>query len=119
MSHFKLLKKKHQKDININLDVLSDDISLVKVSCHNYIGYNIFDGDVLVIDKNAELYDGAKVFVRIQDKECIKIYRIIGDFPYLQTSFSCILPVEIGDLKYEIMGVITNVVRCFSKSMIN
>jgi len=119
MNHFTLLKKKHQKDIYSKLDVLSENISLIKVSCYDYIGYNIYDGDVLIIDKNAPLYDGAKVFVKIQDKECIKIYRIIGDFAYLQTSFSCILPVEIGDLKYEIMGVITNVVRCFSKSMIN
>ncbi|MCL2040047.1 MAG: hypothetical protein FWG85_06430 [Bacteroidetes bacterium] len=118
MNDFTILKNKHKKNINAKLDILADNI-LVKVSCHNYISYNIFDGDVLVIDKDAPLCDGAKVFVRLQDKEFIKIYRIIGDFSYLQTSFSCILPLEIGDLKYEIIGIITNVVRDFSKSMLN
>jgi len=119
MSHFTILKKKHKKQINSVFDLQSDNISLLQVVGGEYIGYFIYDGDVLVIDKDAPLYDSAKVFVRINGKECIKIYRIIGDFGYMQISLSTILPVEIGDLKYEIIGVITKVIHISNQCLMN
>jgi len=111
MSYFATLNKKHKKQVNSILEFQSDNLSLLQVIGSDYIGYFIYDGDILVIDKNIPLYDSAKVFVRINGKECIKIYRIIGEFGYLQTALSTVLPEFIGDLKYEIIGVITNVIH--------
>ena len=119
MNYFTILKKQHKKQINSIFEVQTDNISLLRVVGSAYLGYFIYDGDVLVIDTDAKLYDCDKVFVRINGVESVKIYRQIGDFGYLQTSISTILPEAIGDLKYEIIGVITKVIHISNKGLIN
>jgi SOS-response transcriptional repressor LexA len=119
MSYFTTLKKQHKKQINSILEEKSNNISLLRVVGNEYIGYFIYNGDVLVIDTNAKPYESAKVFVRINGKESIKIYRQIGDYGYLQTSISVILPEIMGDLRYEIIGVITQVIHISNQGLTN
>ena len=111
MNYFSLLKKKDKKEISTQHKIDFDKTSLLKVIGNSNIGHFIYDGDILVIEKDVPLFDSAKVLVRIGGKECIKIYRIIGEFGYLQTSLSCIFPEKIGDLEYEVIGVITKIIH--------
>ena len=111
MSHFTALKKQHKKQIHSFLEEQGESNTLLRVVGNEYIGYFIYDGDVLVIDTEAKPFETAKVLVRFNGKESIKIYRQIGDHGYLQKSLSVILPEFIGDLQYEIVGVITKVIH--------
>jgi SOS-response transcriptional repressor LexA len=119
MEYFCELKKKDKDQITSLFEIEPDTISLLKVIGTSYISYFIYDGDVLMIDTNLNPIDGDKVLVRISDKECIKIYRIIGEFGYLQTDISTIFPEKIGDLRYEILGVIIRVLHISNEGFMN
>lgn len=72
----------------------------------------ISDDDILVVDENAEPFDGNLVVVALNGELSVKIYREINGRPYLESSDSQYLPMEMAPyVKFYMLGKVTKIIH--------
>ncbi len=120
---FSATHKSQQARDTQNKDVYSIDLNsylipnskthfIVKVSGESMIKDNIYDGDLLIVDKSATAIDGKVVIASLNDEMTVKRYRVIDGVTYLFAANDKFLPIEISPFwQFEIQGVVKHVIR--------
>lgn len=102
----------NQIDLTNILAPQSKNIYLVKVNGESMIDENIYDGDILIVDKNEVPKDGSIVIAALNGELTVKTFRLIEGKPYLFSANKKFLPIEIGELmQFEIQGVVKHVIK--------
>lgn len=101
-------------DINIS-DMLVPDpsrIFVVRVNGDSMIKRNIFDGDLLLVERESKPRDGQIVVAAVNGEMAVKTYRKIDGKAYLFAENDRFLPLEIsGFWSFEVQGVVRHVIR--------
>lgn len=87
-------------------------IFLVQVNGESMIDEMIFDGDILVVDKDEAVRDGKIVIASLNGELTVKFYRHIANEIFLVSANKKFLPIKIESyLEFEIQGVVKHVIR--------
>jgi DNA polymerase V len=88
------------------------DIYLVRVTGESMINEGIFDGDILVVNKNEAAKDGKVVIAALNGEMAVKSYREIEGKVYLFSANEKFLPIEILPFwQFDIQGVVKHVIH--------
>jgi DNA polymerase V len=99
-------------DLNTYLAPYPKNIYLVKVQGESMINDNIFNGDVLVVDKTELPKDNKVVIASLNGEMAVKRFRIIDGKAYLYSANDKFLPIEILPFwQFEIQGVVKHVIH--------
>ncbi len=99
-------------DLNSVLAPNPSDVYLVRVTGESMINEGIFDGDILIVNKNEKPKDGKVVIAALNGEMAVKTYRIIEDKVYLFSANEKFLPIEIKPFwQFEIQGVVKHVIH--------
>jgi SOS-response transcriptional repressor LexA len=98
-------------DVDVNSLINTKSSSFVKINGNDYSNLFIYDGDMIIVDSGIQLYDSARVLVSTNGKLSIKIYRIIDNCKYIQGENYSFLPLEIGDMRFDILGTVTGIIH--------
>ncbi|GAB1371947.1 translesion error-prone DNA polymerase V autoproteolytic subunit [Candidatus Kapaibacterium sp.] len=99
-------------DLNSTLAPNPDDIYLVRVTGESMINEGIFNGDILVVNRNETPKDGKVVIAALNGEMAVKTYRIIEGKVYLFSANEKFLPIEIMPFwQFEIQGVVKHVIH--------
>jgi DNA polymerase V len=99
-------------DLNAYLAPDPENIFLVRVSGESMIDANIYDGDILVVDKAAKPGNGKIVIASLNGEMAVKYFRIIDGEAYLISANKKFTPIKINELfRFEIQGVVKHVIR--------
>lgn len=82
-----------------------------KVSGLNLVNYGIRDGNILIVDSAIKPYDGRLVLVSINNELSVKVFRTINDEVYLESGDAKFLPLNIGELEFNILGTVTRIIH--------
>ncbi|MCB2221370.1 MAG: translesion error-prone DNA polymerase V autoproteolytic subunit [Bacteroidetes bacterium] len=100
--------KEHTLDLNDYLIRNKSATFLVKVTGTSMEGAGIFDEDVLVVDRAAEVSDGRIVLGVLNGEFTVKRLKINGERVVLLPENSNFNPIEItNDTDFKIWGVVT------------
>ena len=87
---------------------------LVSVVGDSMINENIFEGDILVVNRKEKPVDGKVVIAALNGEMAVKTYRVIDGLVYLYSANKSFLPIEIKPFwEFEIQGVVKHVIRNF------
>ena len=104
--------KIHSLDLNEYMAPRPDSVVLVRVSGESMIDENIFDGDLLVVNRSKEAKDGSIVISSINGEMTVKTLRVIESRVYLFSANSNFLPREIlSEMDFKIQGVVQHVIH--------
>ena len=104
----------HTFDLNEYLLPDPKNIFLVRVSGESMIDQQIFEGDILVVDKSEEPEDGKIVIAALNGDMAVKIFRKINNKIYLFSANKKFLPIEIeGLMEFQIQGVVKHVIHTY------
>jgi len=99
-------------DLNTLLAPNPKNLYLVQVSGQSMINENIYNGDILIVDKNETPKDGKIVIASLNGDMFVKTLRIKSNKIYLYSANSQFLPIEIlPDFNFVIQGVVKNVIH--------
>lgn len=99
-------------DLNSVLAPKPDDVFLVRVSGESMIDEGIYDGDILVVNKNERPKDGKVVIAALNGEMAVKTFRKIEGKTYLFSANSKFLPIEIMPFwQFEIQGIVKHVIH--------
>jgi len=99
-------------DLNSVLAPKPDDVYLVRVTGESMINEGIFDGDILVVNKNDKPKDGKVVIAALNGEMAVKTYREIEGKVYLFSANDKFLPIEILPFwQFDIQGVVKHVIH--------
>lgn len=99
-------------DLNRYLGNSGKDTFLVHVNGESMIEKSIFDGDLLIVEKNGVIADGKIVIASVDGELTCKIYREIGGKAWLYPANSKFEPIEIKELSdLVIQGVVKHVIH--------
>ncbi len=99
-------------DLNAYLAPQPENVFLVRVSGESMIDANIFDGDILVVDKSAKPGNGSIVIASLNGEMAVKYFRIINGKAYLISANNKFTPIKISELfHFEIQGVVRHIIR--------
>ncbi|MCX6146464.1 MAG: LexA family transcriptional regulator [Candidatus Kapabacteria bacterium] len=99
-------------DLNTYLAPYPKNIYLVRVQGESMINDNIFNGDVLVVDKTEIPKDNKVVIASLNGEMAVKRFRIIDGKAYLYSANEKFLPIEILPFwQFEIQGVVKHVIH--------
>ncbi|MDX9791494.1 MAG: S24 family peptidase [Candidatus Kapabacteria bacterium] len=99
-------------DLNSVLAPKPDDVFLVRVSGESMIDEGIYDGDILVVNKNERPKDGKVVIAALNGEMAVKTFRTIEGKTYLFSANSKFLPFEIMPFwQFEIQGIVKHVIH--------
>lgn len=99
-------------DLNEYLAPVPGNIYLVRVSGESMIDENIFDGDLLIVDKNDKPEDGKVVIAALNGEMAVKTFRMIEKKVYLVSANKNFLPVQIEPyMEFQIQGVVKHVIH--------
>ena len=84
-----------------------------KVKGNEMAEAGIHDGDFLIIDRSIKPEDGKIVVASINDELSVKYFRDIDGELYLETQNQQFLPINIGEMEFDILGVVTNIIHSF------
>ena len=88
------------------------DTFLVRVSGESMINENIFNGDILVVDRKETPRDGKVVIASLNGEMAVKKFKIIEGKVYLYSANEKFLPIEIsGLMEFQIQGVVKHVIH--------
>lgn len=88
------------------------DVYLVRVTGESMINEGIFDGDILVVNKNEQARDGMIVIAALNGEMAVKSYREIEGKVYLFSANEKFLPIEILPFwQFDIQGVVKHVIH--------
>lgn len=86
----------------------------IRVRGDSMVGANIHPGNLLVVDRAAETFDGHIVVARIGDELCIKRLHIVEGCVWLCAENPEYDPIEItGEMDFEIWGRVMHSVQSF------
>lgn len=99
-------------DLNELLAPRPNHVYMVRVNGESMIDENIFDGDILIVDRNENPQNGSIIIASLNGELAVKTFRIIKGKAYLISANQKFLPIEIGELmQFEIQGVVKHVIR--------
>lgn len=99
-------------DLNKLLAPETKNTYLVKVNGESMINENIFDGDILVVDRKEKPADGKIVIASLNGEMAVKKYRVVEGKTYLYSANSKFLPIEISPFwQFEIQGVVKHIIK--------
>ena len=99
-------------DLNSVLAPKPNDVYLVRVTGESMINEGIFDGDILVVNKNDKPKDGKVVIAALNGEMAVKTYREIEGKVYLFSANDKFLPIEILPFwQFDIQGVVKHVIH--------
>lgn len=85
---------------------------MVQVSGESMIEENIYDGDILIVEKNNQPKDGEIVIASLNGEMLVKIFRLINGKVYLFSANKRFFPIEIfPDWQFEILGVVRHCIH--------
>ncbi len=90
-------EKTELKSFNLSRFLISDpkNTFLVCVTGDSMIDENIFEGDILVVNRKEEPADGKVVIAALNGEMAVKTYREIDGKVYLYSANKRFLPIEI------------------------
>lgn len=101
-------------DININ-DMLvpnPDKVFVVRVNGESMIDRNIFDGDILLVEKADKAKNGDIVVASVNGEMAVKTFRIIKGTAYLFAENEKFLPLQISEFwTFQIQGIVKHLIR--------
>ncbi len=87
---------------------------LVRVIVVSMIEENIFEGDILVVNKKVQPTDGKVVIASLNGEMAVKRFRRIEGKVYLYSANKKFLPIEIQPYwQFEIQGIVKHVIKNF------
>jgi len=101
-------------NININEMLVPDPekVFVVRVNGDSMIDRNIFDGDVLLVEKENRPRDGQVVVAAVNGEMAVKTYRLIKGKAYLFSANERFLPLEISQYwNFSVQGIVKHVIR--------
>lgn len=79
------------------------------------IGAGIFSGDLLIVDRAVEPFDGAIIIACVHNEFTVKRIKLTHQKLFLIPENEGFLPIEVTeDMDFRVWGVVTGVVRNFS-----
>ncbi|MFH1052574.1 MAG: S24 family peptidase [bacterium] len=85
---------------------------LVRVVGDSMIDENIYEGDILVVNKDEKPTDGKVVIAALNGEMTVKTLRVIESKVYLFSANKRFLPMEILPFwEFEIQGVVKHVIK--------
>ncbi|MFY8160753.1 MAG: LexA family protein [Candidatus Kapaibacteriota bacterium] len=107
-----LLDLNESIDLNQMLAPNSSNLYIVKVAGESMIDVNIYNGDLLIVDKNEKPKDGKIIIAVINGELLVKILKIIDEKVFLFSANSKFLPLEIlPNFNFQIQGVVKHVIH--------
>jgi len=86
----------------------------VRVQGESMKNVGIFDGDILIVDKALEPYDGSIVIACVDDEFTVKRLQIRSGRHYLVPENPDFSPILLeGDMTLQIFGVVTHCIHSF------
>ncbi len=82
-----------------------------RVSGLNMQFAGIRDGDILIVDSSVIPQDGKLILASINSDLTVKIFREVDSEIYLESSNHKFLPLNIGELEFNIIGTVTKVIH--------
>ncbi|MFP4369380.1 MAG: LexA family protein [Candidatus Kapaibacterium sp.] len=105
-------KFKANLDLNKFLAPKPEAVYLVRVNGESMIDEQIYDGDILVVDKERKPVDGLVVIAALNGEMAVKTYRVIDGEAYLFSANKKFLPIKIMPFwNFEIQGVVRYVIH--------
>jgi DNA polymerase V len=101
-------------DINITDSLVPDPskVFVVRVNGESMIDRNIFDGDVLLVEKADRAKDGQIVVASVNGEMAVKTYRTVKGHPYLFAENEKFVPLKISEFyNFQIQGIVRHVIR--------
>ena len=87
---------------------------LVRVIGDSMIDENIYEGDILVVNKKEQPKDGKVVIASLNGEMAVKRFRRIEGKVYLYSANKKFLPIEILPYwQFEIQGIVKHVIKNF------
>lgn len=84
----------------------------VKVQGDSMIGAGIFSGDILIVDRSIEPFDGAIVIAELNGEFTVKRLKFSGGRPYLLAENPNYKPIQMKDgIDFVVWGVVTSAIR--------
>ena len=95
-------------DFDINLAIIKNPTAtfFVKVAGDSMRDAGIFDGDILVVDRSAEVRNGCIVVAALDGELVVKYLRMVGGRMFLVPANDAFDPVEVLDRDLHIWGVV-------------
>ena len=85
---------------------------MVQVSGESMKDEGIYNGDILIVDRNEQAKEGSVVIAAVNGEMLVKTYRIIDGCVYLFSANRNFLPIEIyPDWSLEIQGVVKHCIH--------
>lgn len=99
-------------DLNDYLAPDPKNIYMVRVNGESMIDEGIYDGDVLIVNRNEEPKDGLVVIAALNGETAVKSYRVVDGKTYLYSANEKFLPIEIQPYwQFDIQGVVKFVIH--------
>ena len=99
-------------DLNSFLVPDPHHIFLVRVSGESMIDKQIYDGDILVVNRKEQPEQGKIVIASLNGEMAVKIFSIQDEKVYLVSANKKFLPIEIeGFMEFQIQGVVKHVIH--------
>jgi len=99
-------------DLNDFLVPKPNNIYLVRVSGESMIDENIYDGDLLIVDRFEKPDDGKVVIAALNGEMAVKIFRVIKGMVYLVSANKKFLPIRIEPyMEFQIQGIVKHVIH--------
>jgi DNA polymerase V len=85
---------------------------LLPVTGDSMIDIGIFSGDLLIVEKTANIKDNDIIIVSLDDELMVKRLHLKGNKKLLVSENKEHNPIDISDREYEIQGVVRKSIRC-------
>jgi len=103
-------------DLNELLIKKPKDTFLVKVNGLSMINAGIQNGDILIVDSNAEPKNGKIVIAAVNGEITVKRLQAKGKKTYLKAENAAFAPIEIlKEMNFKILGTVTHVIHDLQK----
>jgi SOS-response transcriptional repressor LexA len=108
----KNIKKKNIFSNFINKYLTSPSTIFIKIMDDEFSDFFIKSGDILIVDSAKNIENGERIVVSMNGKLSVKIFRIIANISYLQTSDKKYLPLSIEPyIEFKIIGKIAGIIH--------
>ncbi len=105
------------KSLDLNEFLIKNPHStyFLRVSGDSMSDYGIFDGDIVIVDKNVEPVDGKIVIASVNGEFTIKVFHKKNDKILLLPGNKKYKPIEVekSDVDFVIWGVVRHSIRSF------
>jgi len=99
-------------DLNKMLAPNPKDIYLVRVGGESMIDKKIYDGDILIVNRNQKPKENDIVISSLNGEMTVKTFKKENGRAFLESANSQFLPIEISPMfQFKIQGVVRHVIR--------